>query len=410
MFKTYFTQPNDTFEIIARKEYGDELEAGRIASANPGVIEPMTAGLFINIPPIPEAATNQAQKAAGEVNEVSILIEGIRYRFWAEVRITRAIDNIDTVEFSAPSNFESKTFRKTFQPFDYKTVNINVSGKVLFTGTMVSVVPVLANDEKTLQIACYSLPGILNDCTPPASDYPLEFIRQTLKEIAVKLCKPFGIGVLFHVEPGAKFKQEAMATGTTVLSFLTKLAKERNIIISSTPKGQLLFQQSIPAGKPVAKFRQGESPLFSVTPLFNAQAYFSHITGIESTTTGSHGSQFTVKNPRLNGVNRPHTFSIKSAEGGEIKQTVEAKAGRMFGNMVSYAVNVPTWLDPKGELWQPNTTVTLHAHDAMIYSDYEFIIRNVEFARDSSGEIATLNLVLPGSFEGKQPGSLPWDA
>ena len=194
-----------------------------------------------------------------------------------------------------------------------------------------------------------------------------------------------------------------------VLTFLTELAKQRNLIISSTPEGALIFWQSVEAGSPVARLQQGNSPLMSVTPFFSPQEYYSHITGIEPVIAGLAGSQFTVKNPRLQGVIRPVTFDAPDTLDADIKGAVEAKAGRMFGSMASYSARVSTWRDPQGDLWEPNTTVTLLAPDAMIYSEYEFVVRSIEFDREGAAQTATLNLVIPGSFSGEIPEALPWD-
>jgi len=408
MSKSYTIKTGDTLEIISRREYGTEQEAYRIANANPGLMDLLVVGTKIVIPIKPDYPVNKPQKTQGGVTEPSILINGTRFRFWTEVQITRSVDNIDTVSFLAPNNPDDKNFRRIFRPFSYQQVVVNVGDEVLFHGIMMSVIPTINNTSKTIQIECYSRPGVLNDCAIPA-DNPVEFKNQTISEIAIELCKPFGIGVVFHVEHGAKFEQETTGRGSNVLSFLVKLAKERNAVISNTKKGELLFQQSVKPGKPVAMLKQGKPPVISVSPTFNEQGYYSHITGIEPARTGAEGSQFTVINSRLNGITRPFVFELNSASGGDVKQAVEAKASRMFANMVSYTLTVPTWLTPDGMLWEPNTTLKLHAHDAMIYSDYEFIIRSVTYNFGNSGELATLDLVLPGAFDGEQPESMPWD-
>jgi len=83
--------------------------------------------------------------------------------------------------------------------------------------------------------------------------------------------------------------------------------------------------------------------------------------------------------------------------------------GRMVCNIVSYSLRVDTWRDPAGNLWEPNTSINLLAPDVMIYNNYEFIIRSIEFETDSNTQTATLNVVLPGSFSGEIPSNLPWD-
>jgi len=406
----YSVITGDTFESISRKKYGTEKEADRIARANPGVAEPLTAGTTLTVPVLPEAPQNLQQAADSSTDdEVAILIDGQRFRFWDKVRITRSIDTMDTVEFGAPFDSEAPGFRETFRPFSFKTVVITVGGTPLFTGTMVAVNPVLENAQKIISVSGYSLPGVLNDCTSPASSFPLEYDNQGLREIATALAAPFGISVDFQADQGAVFERVASEPGKKVLAFLTELAKQRNLIISSSSRGKLVFLQSAESGQPVARLQQGSAPVLSVTPFFSPQEYYSHITGIEPVVVGLAGSQFTVKNPRLLGVTRPLTFNAPDTLDADVKSAVEAKAGRMFGNMASYSVRVATWRDPSGKLWEPNTAIKLRAPDAMIYNEYKFIIRSIEFSRDRATETATLNLVIPGSFSGKVPGALPWD-
>ena len=407
----YTVVAGDTFDSIARKRYGTEVSADQISRANPGVMEPLTAGTVLVIPILPSTPKNlQTSALSSSDDEVAILVNGDRFRFWDRMRITQSMDSMSTAEFGAPFEPDTPGFRETFRPFSFAPVDITVGGPSLFTGTMVNPNPVLENEQRIVSVSCYSLPGVLNDCTPPASAYPLEFNNQGLQEIANSLCAPFGIGVEFRAEQGATFERVACDPGKKVLSFLAELAKQRNFVIGDTALGKLLFWQSVEPGNPVAILQQGSSPVLSVTPLFNPQEYYSHITGLEPIFIGGLGSQFTVQNPRLQTITRPMTFTVQDTEAGAIKTAVEAKAGRMFGNMVSYSVPVSTWRDPQGQLWQPNTTVKLLAPGAMIYSEYEFIIRSVEFDREGSRKTATLDLVIPGSFSGKLPEVLPWDA
>lgn len=410
MSTTFRVGQGDTFESIARKKYGTGEEAERIARANPGVSEPLTAGTVVTVPALPDAPQNlQSQAPAATDDEVALLIDGQRFRFWDKVRITRSLDALDTVEFGAPFDHQAPGFRSTFRPFSFKPVVINVGGAPLFTGTMVTITPTLANDSKTISVSGYATPGVLNDCTAPASDYPLEFNGQTLRGIAEAIAAPFGLSVKFLADPGAPFERVAASPGQKALTFLVELAKQRNLVVASTERGELLFWQSTDTGRPVARLEQGKAPVLSVTPFFSPQDYYSHVTGIEPVIVGLAGSQFTVRNPRLEGVLRPFTFEAPDSLDADVPATVQAKAGRMFANVAAYGLRVATWRDPNGELWKPNTTLKLLAPDAMVYTEYEFTIRSVAFEEEADKRTATLDLIIPGTFRGILPEALPWD-
>ena len=407
---TYDVIKDDTFDSIARKQYGTEQQSGFLARANPGVSQPLTPGTSLVVPRLPSAPRDVLQRApADNPNEVALSIEGERFRFWTQIRIRRSMDAMDVIEFDAPFDSGAPGFREKFRPFRYQDVEVTIGGAPLFTGTMITPNPVLESSKKVISIECYSLPGVLNDCNAPASAYPLEFSNQVLRDIAVRLAESFGVGVQFNDPPGAVFSRVAADPNKKILAFLIELARQRNLVISSTPRGELLFQRSVETGNPVALLSQGSSPLESVTPQFNGQNFYSHVTGLEPTIVGLKGSQFTVKNTSLSGVIRPFTFVVQDTVNADVKTAVEAKAARMFANVATYVLKVATWRDPTGNLWEPNTTVQVFAPDAMVYSEYEFIIRSVEFLRTPLSEQATLTLVLPGSFSGQLPEDLPWD-
>jgi prophage tail gpP-like protein/phage tail protein X len=407
---TYKVVSGDTVALIARKVYGTENEAGRIARANPGLAEPLTPGTTLNVPAIPGAPVDlQGAAPAASADEVAVLIDGQRFRFWDQIRLQVATDQIATVEFSAPFDPDTPGMRETFRPFSYKPLTVSVGGEQLFSGTLVGVSPTV-DVPRVLSVSGYSLPGVLNDCSPPASAYPIEFNGQTLPNIAAQLCEPFGIAVDFRADGGAPFERVALEPGRTVLDFLADLAKQRNVVIANDAAGALVFWQSAATGSPVAQLAQGAAPVLSISSFFNPQDYYSHITGLEQVAVGAYGSQFTVPNPQLSGVVRPMSFRATDVEAGDVRTAVEAKAGRMFGNMVSYSAEVATWRDPQGALWQPNTTLTLHAPGAMIYDPFEFLIRSVSFSATSTTRVATLDLVIPGAFSGVLPEVLPWGA
>jgi len=244
---------------------------------------------------------------------------------------------------------------------------------------------------------------------PPASFKPLEFNKQGLIDITNAILEPFGIGSEFEDNVGPVFDQVAIDPTKKVLGFLIGLAKQRNLIIADTPSGKLLYRKSVKTGSPVAVLRQGEQPLISVSPRFNAQQFYSHITGIEPVSIISNGKQFTKKNPHLNGVIRPFTFRVIDVKKADVNTAINAKMGRMFGSVVVYSITLNTWRDPSGTLWSPNTTIKLQAHRVMIYTEYEFIIKSVKFIRTGDIKTAILSLVLPGSFNGETPERLPWD-
>jgi len=407
----YITNEGDTFETIARNVFGDDKKSDIIAASNPGVGAGdgpfLTAGLEIYIPN--DLRQRQAAGPVQDIDEVTLWIDGKVFEKFESIRITRVLDGIDSAEFTAPFNHDDPAHREAFRPFSYKDVDIGVGGKILFSGTMINVSP-RNGPPRVVTVSAYALPGVLQDCTAPASAYPLEFNKLKLDEIARKLCEPFSIRVVFEDDAGPAFGRIAMSPGERVFAFLVKLAKQVGLIITSGTDGELIFKKSVTSGTPVANLSEDVPPLLTVSGRFNQQQYYSHLTGITPPIIGNlGGKQFTEKNPRLSGRLRPITFSMNNVDGADIKAAVAARLGYMFGDMASYTAQVLEWRDSAGDLWTPNTLLKILAPGAMIYNETTFIIREVTLMFTPTQKQTSLVLVLPGAYSGQAPESLPWE-
>ena len=410
MSTTYKAVNGDTFESVARKVYGLPQEAARVQTANPGVQEPIAAGTVLVITDIPGAPRDKTQNGpANSVNECALKINGQRFRFWDTARLIRAIDTLDSMEFTAPFDPNDARQRAAFKPFTYPQVEFEVNGGRVFNGVSLGPLPSVDSESKSIQIGGYARAGVLSDCNIPVSAFPLEFNNAGLGQIAEKIAGFFGIGVTFTADAGATFDRVACLYDQRALDFLADLAKQRGLVIGNDVNGDLVFRTADTGTATVTQLEEGRAPLSSVSVFFDHQQYYSHVTGIEPVVVGATGSKYTVTNARLAGIIRPYTFKVADAVGGDVQPAAEAKMGRMFANMASYSVNVTTWRDAAGRLWEPGATVSLFAPSAMVYTPYSFVIRSAVFERDAGSERATLDLILPGSFAGKIPEALPWD-
>lgn len=409
MSTTFETRGGESWADVARAVYGSERGERGIALANPGLAEPLPPGERLQIPTRVE--TPEVLTDAAELDEVAVRINGRRFRWWESVTLRRAADSVDTFELSAPFEPDESEFRENFRPLAYQGVSVAIGGEPFFNGTMLAVAPSSTAEARTVTAAGYSLPGVLEDCTASGDTPSLEFIGLNLREIAEELLDPFGLRVVFEdgAEPGMAFLDVSIGAGQAVMPFLAQLAQQRALVIGSNRAGDLVFRQSAQPGNPVAVFTPDQpGPVRTVTPQFRPQQYYSHITGMEPEIIGITGGRVTIRNRRLDAI-RPHVFNVPDTQDTDLETAVQAKVGRMFGDVAAFTVGVTTWRDPSGALWRPNTTVQLHWPGAMIYRPYEFLIRAVELEAVGDRRAASLELVMPGAYRGEVPENLPWD-
>ncbi len=337
---------------------------------------------------------------------------GDYFGYWSNVEIKRCIDTYSTVKFDAPFEPNRKEFRSTFRPFTYQRLECLINLETIVTGFSLGIDPEFDWNGRTISVTGYAKPAVFHNCNIPPDELGkgLSFNGQGLRSITERVAAPFGIACDFRNEDATPFAKCKLEIDKKIQEFLVGLAKQRNRVFTDTRAGELLCWQSIEPGNPVTWFVEGEQPLTKVTPHFSPQDYFSEVTGFGKKKRGKKEARWTERNRWLETPLRPHTFKLEDAERADVPEATQTKLGKMFAAMASFTIeDLPGWRDQHGRLWEPNTTLMLHAPSAMIYQPYEFLIREVTLKQTKDADTTTLELVMPGAFSGKVPDSLPWD-
>jgi len=337
-------------------------------------------------------------------NDVTLLVGSKEFKYWTSLEINRHIDSFGSYSFGSPFDPNVPILRDTFKPFSYQRARIEIDNEPIITGPMF-VTPEVSAKSATVSCGGYGAPGVLNDC-----EWPKVFEDVDLKAIADQVAGAFGLPVTFSDSPGAKFDRVACEPNSKALKFLIGLAKQRGLLLTDTPSGGLRFFKPV-AGDSVAAIHQDDDRCLSVKPTFDQQKYYSSIRGLSPHSIAKFSEDFEVVNPLLADVYRPHVFTIEDTKGVDIQDLVKAKMGRMYASAAAYSVTVQGWrTDNIGKLWQPGDIVSLLAPGAMVYKEYDFMIKSVALKRATQGgDTATLSLVMPGAYDGSTPATAPWE-
>lgn len=338
-------------------------------------------------------------------------LDGRRFGEWSEIELSVGIDSYRCASLSGPWDPERVELRAAFEPLSFPEVVINIGDEPFLKGHVQDVAPSQDATQTSVGVTAYSMAYWLSEICAPPDILPIEFNGLDLKQIATRLVNySLGVAVEIDGKPGAKFARVKLEPDETLHGFLADLALQRAFVISDTAGGDLLFRSEGATGSPVARLKG--QPLGKVSSQFEPSRWFSHITGRACKRAGQqNGSKYTQKNELYRGVFpfRHHCASVGDTGSADVPRATKAMVGRMVASAATYTVeDLPTWRDPSGKLWQPNTTIMLTAPGAMIYSETEFLIRRIRFKQTAEQETATLELVLPGSFGGTLPKRLPW--
>jgi len=426
MSRVHTVRQGDTLGSIALRYLGTSSKWPQITSANPQLANRRKASdgsPLINIGDnliIPENQTErpsspqtaQTFRVADGEEDIAIIIDGKKYIGFTGYELNLNYDTFDTFSFSAPYDQAMIELRDAIVPFAFKPCDIYYDGELVIKGTLLTPDPELNDTEGEITLQGYPLCGILNDCTVPPTEYPLQAWGINMRGIADAAAKPYNIPVVFDGDIGPDFTEVSIEPTEKIMSFLTKLAKQRSLLFTNTKKGELLFFNPR-QGKAHAQFSEGNIPLLSVKPKFAAQGFFSHITGFINTGEEYPSHSLTLENRYLinKGIMRHYSTNIDDAENErDLENAVRAYAGRMFADCVAFELNCDGHHNERGEFFKKGMTVCVHAPTAMITRETNFIARNVKIMRNAeTGKTAMLTLVLPGSFTGKLPEVFPWE-
>lgn len=338
--------------------------------------------------------------------------DGSKFGDWSEIDLSLGLDSYRCASLSGPWDPERKDLRAAFEPLSFPDVTVEIGDELFLTGRVQDVAPSVDATQASVGVTAYSTAYWLTEICAAPELLPLEFNGVDLKGIAQRIAgSSLGLAVNIEGKAGAKFSRVRCEPDEELHGFLAELALQRGFVVTDTASGDLLFRSEGATGAPVARLKG--QPLGKVSASFNPSRWFSHITGRACKRAGQqNGSKYTQRNELYRSfIPRHHCASVGDTGSADVPRATKAMVGRMAAAAATYTVeDLPTWRDPAGKIWAPNTTIMLTAPGAMIYSETELLIREIKFKQRAEIQTATLELVLPGSFGGAQPKRLPWDS
>ena len=282
------------------------------------------------------------------------------------------------------------------------------------SGTVISHSPETAANKNEMTISGYSLPGILADVNIPPTMYPFEVDGLTLQQIAENVSRPHGITVKFLADPGPAFEDGEkidIQPTQSIYAFLIGLARQRGLVISSNVQGALIFQGTTTEAA-TETIRAGEQPFVKSGATYNGQSRFSEIIALGTEAIAGAGESGSIEDPTMlaENISRPKVIKAQDTNSGNLKQAAIAQYGRDLAQSTGYTVTVLGWRRPSDNvLWKDNTKIVYQNPGDMVYTETEFLIRNVKFIKGPNTEITELTLVFPEAYSGEIRKDFPWD-
>ena len=341
-----------------------------------------------------------------------IKINGNRYEAFQDLNIDINFDSLaSTFSFSGLFDTDNSEHRRIFRPLSYNSVEIYDGNTLLLTGVILSHRYSPSNTRNLVPVSGYSLPGVLVDSSIPTSKYPLETLGKSLIEITEDLISEFGISLVVDPsvqEDAAKLYEKSLAKGNqTVGNYISKLASQRNIIVSHTPRGEVLFTRPRKNQQSIATYRENVPTLqFNLT--VNGQGMHSAVTVLKQGTVGSSiEGNATANNPLITAF-RP---LVKEQTNGSSGDTDDAARNAISAELKNISLMIDTdrwiWFDGRTiSTLAVNNYVDVIAPQCYIARRASFFVKKVTFIEDNQRRTARLECVLPETFNGDEPRNI----
>jgi prophage tail gpP-like protein len=183
------------------------------------------------------------------------------------------------------------------------------------------------------------------------------------------------------------------------------MAQQKDIVLSHTEKGELLFTRAKTDIKPILEFdlTKGTIPGTSFEFDFDGQKMHSHIwVQGQAAKDGGNAKKSFVRNYYVPVVYRP---KVTSQSSGDDNDTGLAAKRELAAELKGLKLTIETdrWL-VDGTIIKPNNTITIIAPELYIYRKTKFFIEQVEYTGNEKQTTAKLTCVLPEVYNGQVPG------
>jgi|WetSurMetagenome_2_1015567.scaffolds.fasta_scaffold38659_3 prophage tail gpP-like protein len=230
-----------------------------------------------------------------------------------------------------------------------------------------------------------------------------EYNKASLKDIVSIISKAYGLEYEMQdgVDIGKNFDKAVCEDSETPFAFLTRLSKERSLLIGKTAEGKVLIMKAVSA-EPVANFDidseflsfigvEGLTFTYDTTKIYGqyiGKATSSENVNISSTVQSQILLQQSCKIVK-------YDCATKTTIQGMTKWEEQRSVREFYNNAIPY----PSWINPNtGKRWKSGQFITLRCADTQINDPVVMMIRSIEFTDNSGKRAATLNIVPESTY------------
>ncbi|MBI6944198.1 hypothetical protein JET76_23005 [Pseudomonas putida] len=338
-------------------------------------------------------------------NTVKILVNNQVLTGWQDVRVTRGIERLPsdfnvTMADVVPAEMQAIMVR----PGD--SLQLYIGDDLVITGYVDKYMPGYSARQHLIRLCGRSRCADLVDCS---AEWPGGQISgANAQVIAQKLASVYGkpgegINVTTSIPDLPFIPQFNLFLGESAFEIIERISRYSAALVYDLPDGGLHLSRvgtAIAAGG-VSEGANVQSAWLDASCDGVYSEYVAMLQSMEVLSDLGDGGNvyYTATDPNLNRHRRLYMIAETGIGGLDtLKQRAEWEAARRYGRSLVVRVEVDTWRDADGKLWEPNTLVPVHLPGLKLPS-VNLLLGEVTYTLDDErGHIAELTLMPPNAF------------
>jgi len=333
---------------------------------------------------------------SSEPDSLDVFLNGAKINVPSNFKFTETYDTCAS-RFSMVLPFDPERDKGLYVPYSNPSLNIFLGGEAACTGIIEVMRPLNQTGRRSMEIEGRSKTYILQKSNIPITSYPLERTDISLESILETWLLPlFSLQLEVIDGTSSPFLRVTAKETETAWDFVSGLAKEKGVLLSSTGQGKLAMKR-FKAPVPVFFFEEGKNQFSMSSASYDSSKLLRTQTGYGQS-PGAPNNQAT-ENLLLLNENSYRVFELKNAISSDISEAVKWELTKALRDALKFKITVPGWVVPyRGVRWKAGEVVTVKAPSTLINSPTSFLIRSVDFVIEGDSKTAELEVVLPNAY------------
>lgn len=343
-----------------------------------------------------ERVPNVTNKTEVVKDAVTVFCNGLVFEGWEDLQLVRELNAAaGDFQFQMTDKWEQGKEPFRIQPGD--AIHIHVGKQSFFQGYCEKMRPSFSAQKRSITVSGRSKTCDLVDCDAQTT---ADYSGLTIKDIATKLCAPFGIVPVMKTDPAQTVPLLRVNPGDKVFSILDKAGRQIKVLFYPSYDGNLVIANQGEA-RSTTELKQGINVLSGDSTFDNTNRFSDYSVGGQNlpnlgTALGSIGPIGVAKDLGVTRFRPLVLIAEQAMDDAKGDNRASYEADLRAAKALSVNIQVQGFFQFDGTPWEINRIVRVDC--GFLGVRRQLLITKVTFNKNGGGTTTTLELTRSDAF------------